>query len=256
MPNFLNAAINSLKRKNLSVIADKVLLRLREGHTNKSEVTKWCAEKSQDWESFAQSLNPDLYVETLQVCKNIEIDARIKLDDLGIDLGGGGHYPLLYFLTRLINPKIVVETGVAAGWSSAALLTALKNNGGNGKLFSSDFPYFRMKNPERYIGFVVDDELKKNWNLLIDGDRNSIPEIARRIAGDKIGLFHYDSDKSYAGRRFAFETLAPHMADDAVIIFDDIQDNFHFRDWAENKNKPWRVFEFGGKFIGAAGDCF
>jgi hypothetical protein len=35
-----------------------------------------------------------------------------------------------------------------AGFSSSAILTALKENG-EGILYSSDFPYFRIKNPEK-----------------------------------------------------------------------------------------------------------
>ena len=57
-----------------------------------------------------------------------------------MSLGGGGNFILLYFLTRKFN-KVVVETGVAAGWSSLAILGAFEKNG-EGKLYSSDFPYF------------------------------------------------------------------------------------------------------------------
>ena len=45
------------------------------------------------------------------------------------------------------------------------LLQAIEKNN-VGKLFSSDFPYFRLENPEQYIGIVVPNDLKKNWRLL------------------------------------------------------------------------------------------
>ena len=74
------------------------------------------------------------------------------------DLGGGGAYNIIYFLTRLIKPKIIFETGVGAGYSTYAFLTAIKENN-LGTLYSSDFPYFRLNKPERYIGFLVTDDL-------------------------------------------------------------------------------------------------
>ena len=109
-------------------------------------------------------------------CRRLQISADEKLKALDYDLGGGGNSPLLYFLVRSMRPRIVVETGVAAGFSSSAILTALKENG-EGILYSSDFPYFRIKNPEKYIGLLVDEELKGNWTCLKQGDRFNLPEI-------------------------------------------------------------------------------
>ena len=92
-----------------------------------------------------------------------------KLKKIKYDLGGGGFYPLLFFIVKYIKPNIVVETGVAAGFSSYAILKAIEENK-KGRLYSSDFPYFRIPNPEKYIGIIVPEKLKKSWDLLIDGD--------------------------------------------------------------------------------------
>ena len=90
----------------------------------------------------------------MDVLKN---DANKILSEIQVDLGGGGNYYLLYFLVRKVNPKIVVETGVAAGWSSLSILRAFQKSG-FGKLYSSDFPYFRLNKPEKYIGIVTQKE--------------------------------------------------------------------------------------------------
>ena len=47
---------------------------------------------------------------------------------------------LLYVLVRLLNPDTVIETGVAGGASSTAILQALQDNRHGGKLFSIDRP--------------------------------------------------------------------------------------------------------------------
>ena len=67
-----------------------------------------------------------------------------RLSKLSVKLSGG-LYKLLYFPIRKIKPYTVVETGVAAGWTSLAILRALNKNG-RGHLYSSDFPYFELKN--------------------------------------------------------------------------------------------------------------
>ena len=78
----------------------------------------------------------------------------------------------------------------------------LKNNAGY--LYSSDFPYFRLAHPERYIGLLVQgNSLKIRWDLDIRGDSVALPEIADNLNHTAIDLFHYDSDKSYSGRDFA-----------------------------------------------------
>jgi predicted O-methyltransferase YrrM len=90
----------------------------------------------------------------------IEKYAKDKLSKLNVTLGGGGNYILLNFLIRKFKLKNVVETGVAAGWSSLAILRAFKKNG-MGNLYSSDFPYYRLKNPEQYIGILAKNEINK-----------------------------------------------------------------------------------------------
>ena len=50
---------------------------------------------------------------------------------------------------------------------------------------------------------LAKNELNKtDWFLDIRGDDHlAIPEILKRIGDNNIDLFHYDSDKSYSGRK-------------------------------------------------------
>lgn len=257
LEKIINIGTNSLKRRNMPVMMGKVITRLKErGAANDSaKATDWARDNAQSLDDFVKDLNAELWQETQRTCDAITEKAQKKLDDLGMDLGGGGHYYLLYFLTRHFKPQTIVETGVAAGWSSQAILTALKNNSENGKLYSSDFPYFRYKNPEQYVGYVVDEDLKRHWHLFIDGDENNLPAMMAQIE-QPIDLFHYDSDKSYEGRNFAYNTLFPRLSDKAVVIFDDIQDNLHFKDFVTAQGWPFKIFEFEGKYIGLTGPYF
>lgn len=210
----------------------------------------WCRERQTDAADWARALDPDLWRAAETFAAEQQEAAGRKLAELGVRMGGGGFYALLYFLTRLVRPETVVETGVAAGFSSRAFLRALAENGG-GRLISSDFPYFRLEDPERFVGCLVEPDLRARWTLMIGSDRDNLPKIA--AAEPRIDLLHYDSDKSHAGRELALRTLRPRLHDTSLILFDDIQDNLHFRNWTEAESGEFRVFEFMGKWIGMRG---
>lgn len=231
----------------------KLWLRWAErGETDRDAIIAWCREEQIDAPAWARAIDAELWDEAEAFAEDQQARAFRKSEELGIRVGGAGFYALLYFLTRLVAPKVVVETGVAFGFSSRAFLAALaRNRGGGGKLYSSDFPYFRMANPERLIGCLVEPELRLRWRLLIGSDRRNLRRIAEEAG--PIDLLHYDSDKTRAGRAFALRTLGPRLADGASILFDDIQDNGHFRDLVRQRGNPYRIFEFGGKWIGLTG---
>lgn len=240
---------NAMKRRNFSVMARKVGARLKEGGPS-SAIRAWYDSKAEPYQDYLKALDFGLWEETQRVCGALTKAAEDKLKTVPFDLGGGGNYELLYFLTRTLGPAAVVETGVAAGWSSQAILSALKTNGA-GHLYSSDFPYFRIKDPERYIGFVVEEALKKRWSLFIEGDQYNLPKILHEAP--RIDLFHYDSDKSCEGRQKALALVSPRLSDKAAVIFDDIQDNAHFKNMVEASGRPFKVFGFGGKYLGLTG---
>ncbi|WP_324749111.1 class I SAM-dependent methyltransferase [Sphingomonas sp. LY54] len=252
MSTILNLFRNVLKPGYGGVMAHKALLRWRErdAQRTRKEVEQWCRAQARPIDAWARRIDALMWEEASQFAKDQHAMARPRLEALGIDLGGGGAYDLLYFLTRKLRPQTVVETGVAAGYSSRAFLTALSKNG-SGSLYSSDFPYFRLANPERYVGYIVEPELREGWTLLMAGDQANIPQIAAKI--EKIDLFHYDSDKSYEGRRFAYETLESAFHDGTLVMYDDIQDNAHFRDFVKGQDWPFMVFEFEGKWVGMVG---
>ena len=207
----------------------------------------WAKRKAGPLAHYCEKLNPDIWRETLDFQKSFEPWGTAKIKSTGVRLGGGGAYTFLYFICRIKRPQTVVETGVAAGWSSAAILNALAKNG-SGKLYSSDLPYKKRTGAENVIGILVEDKYKKNWELNINGDKKALPEIINKI--ERVNLFHFDSDKSYRGREFAFKTIKKHLSKGAVLVFDDIQDNFHFKDLVERYNLEYLVFEFEGKFFG------
>jgi predicted O-methyltransferase YrrM len=250
-----NIFINILKTNYLNVLIKKIFKKFEKNTS--TDALKFAKLNTKfTTEEFCRSIDRLLYDEILPDISFIEKEAKEKLSKLSVSLGGGGNYILLYFLVRKLKPNIVVETGVAAGWSSLAILKAFTKNK-KGKLYSSDFPYFRLKNPEQYVGFLAKNEINKiNWYLDVRGDDLAIPEIVKRIEDNTIDLIHYDSDKSYSGRDKVFNTLIPKINRNTIVIFDDIQDNLHFKNLVNKTKKDYFILEFKGKYLGILGASF
>ena len=246
MESSKNILKNFLKSNYALVMIEKLLRRLEKDKS--IDARHWAENNKTSLEQYCNKLNRALWLESLAQFKQAKIRNEDILAKVKLDLGGGGAFPLIYFLCRYKKPDVFVETGVAAGWSSYAALLALEKNK-KGVLYSSDFPYFRFEDPEKFIGILVPNELKKNWSLDVRGDRKALPGIVSKCSS--IDIFHYDSDKSYAGREFALKSVSAKLSERAIIIMDDIQDNLFFKECVEKlKIENFFVFEFEGKYVG------
>lgn len=245
--------VNAVGKGMLPEMLRKAWLRIKEpiDQQELASLETALAARAVDADAWAKRIDADLWQEACTFADEQQVYSDGVMATLPVVMGGGGFYALLYFMTRLLKPKQVVETGVAAGFSSRAFLKAMQANGA-GHLSSSDFPYFRLENPEKYSGVLVEADLRSNWTLMIGSDRDNLPKVA--ATGQHIDLLHYDSDKSVAGRSFALKTLAPVMSKNTLIMFDDIQDNAHFLEWEKSGAYTTIVFAFGGKYIGMAFD--
>lgn len=207
----------------------------------------WATKQCIELDKFCDNLDSEIWRETLDFQNRFTDYGNKIVASAGVTLGGGGCFPFLYFICRLRKPLTVVETGVAAGWSSAAILKSLQING-SGNLYSTDLPYKNRPGADQAIAILVEEELKVNWYLDTNGDRIGLPKIVKEV--EKIDIFHFDSDKSYSGREFTFDTVKRKLAKDSIVIFDDIQDNFHFKDLVEDQALNYKIFEFQNKYFG------
>jgi predicted O-methyltransferase YrrM len=235
---------NTLRPGYFPVMARKVFCRLEKNEGPPAR--DWASRHAIPFDEYALSISPALREEALLWSEGFKARASRIVEEVGLDLGGGGCIELLYMLTRLLRPAAVLETGVAAGWSSAAILSALQVNG-YGVLYSSDFPYFRYDNPEKLVGIVVPEHLRDRWHLHLRGDRRNIPAILREA--DSFALVHYDSDKSRAGREMVLNMVRGHLASGAYVVMDDIQHDLFFRDLVSAYGAPWAVIPKRGEFL-------
>lgn len=211
----------------------------------KEKTNSWAAERciSQE-EAVSRLFGLDIkpfrveYHEILSFAEQREKECPVKM-------GGPGALELIYYACEFTNAQHVVETGVAYGWSSLASLLSLAKRGG--RLYSSDMPYL-AQDGDQYVGYVVPEKLKSNWKLFRFADKESLPKIFAENA--VFDVLHYDSDKSYNGRIWAYDELYKHLRKGGVFISDDIGDNSAYQDFCEKNNINTTVVEFEGKYVG------
>ena len=240
-------------------ICRKIFLKIKENGSNEYELARtWASSQAVSWESISTDIPQSLNVETNEyLAEQYRAGVRMSEDlkqQVDIDLGGGGHVALLYALVRALKPSAALETGVAAGHSTRAILTAMDKNQ-RGVLYSSDFPYFRVSGGRKLIGYVVPEEIRYRWKLLTQGDRKNL----KQILSDKYLRFefvHYDSDKRKSSRLWFYSKIKSYLSNQYVLIFDDIQDDLSFKEIVLNESLEYVVLEWEGKFLGVIlGNC-
>src|SRR6266513_3204767 len=146
----------------------------------------------------------------------------------------------LYCVVRTLRPEIVVETGVAAGVSSYAMLQALEENG-LGRLYSIDMPNATHQLPSNLqAGFLVPEELRKRWNLILGDARKELPRLLPELK--EIDIFCHDSLHTYAHMQFEVELAWPYLKRGGVLFSDDVQENSAFQDFCDSKGVDGKIF--------------
>jgi predicted O-methyltransferase YrrM len=150
---------------------------------------------------------------------------------------------VLSLLVQRLDIKEALETGVAQGISSWFLLSALRRNGG--KLTSIDLPNY---NPEGLVysgpeahrdkvvvkrelgsGWIVPDELRPDWTLLLGSTQEWLPKLGDRT----FDLFYHDSEHSYQNMTFEYEWGLEHLRPGGLLLSDDIDRNTAFPDFVK-----------------------
>jgi predicted O-methyltransferase YrrM len=142
-----------------------------------------------------------------------------------------------YLSCRLIQPSVVMETGVAYGVSSAFILKALEANG-RGTLHSIDLPPLRRE-AERFWGVAVPDELRGRWRLHRGASAPVLPRLLRQTG--PVDLFVHDSLHTYRNMRREFETVWPYLRTGGLLLADDVERNRAFGELRLRAPVLWRV---------------
>ena len=229
-------------------LVKRKIFALKDNESEKDKAISWAKKHSVDYINSWEKIR--LKGETINFDKQILIEANQLASNYKGLMGGPGHIDFIYNAVKLLKAKYVIETGVAYGWSSLAILVAFSENKNDGKLYSVDMPY-PNRNNEPYVGIVVPERFKKNWKIIDRPDITGIP-IAKKLIREKIDLCHYDSDKSRVGRSISYPILWNSLRSGGLFISDDISDNLFFAEFANSLNAPFCVVKVqGNQYMGA-----
>jgi predicted O-methyltransferase YrrM len=140
-------------------------------------------------------------------------------------------------IIRLTKPQIVVETGVAHGYSSTVALEILKDNQ-EGVLHSVDFPAPHI-DVASFVGSAVPTDLKDRWTLHLGPSRLVLPRLLERV--EPVDIFLHDSDHSYGSQLEDYRTAWPHLRSGGVLLSDDVRNTAFIEFAAEVGQRPYLI---------------
>lgn len=236
-PQYIPQIVQVLKRKKNATYEN-----------TRDEATKWCKENSiSQQEALKFLIGKGTFTEFKELFPEIFAFAHQQVANCPVEMGGEGAISFLYHLVRANHSEKIIETGVAYGWSSLAILLAIQNQH-DAKLISNDMPYIKMNNDD-FVGCVIPENLKAKWELQRLPDVKGIP-LALKKLNHEIDLCHYDSDKSYTGRMWASPLLWSALKTGGFFVSDDINDNIAFKHFCEHVNRKPVIIEHFGKYVG------
>ena len=132
-------------------------------------------------------------------------------------------------VARHVRPAAVVETGVARGMTSAAILSALRVNG-SGRLYSIDLPPL-SKGWAQQSRIAVAPELEPLWTYVRGSSRRRLPPLLAEVGS--IDVFVHDSLHTADTMGFEFRCAWDALRVGGVMMSDDIDDSLAFEDFVE-----------------------
>lgn len=231
----------------IHLVSQKLFRRTSEPGDTRQEMESWCAERCVDTHIALSQLTGITELTPVNRLFSSHFEHALKISKAcPVKMGGPGDLDLLYWSAEHLKASKVIETGVAYGWSSLAILLSLQNRK-DSRLISTDMPYPNLNN-EPYVGCVVSEELRSKWQIIKNADRQALPEAIKILK--QIDMCHYDSDKSYDGRMWAFPILWNALRHGGFFISDDIGDNVAFRVFSDMVKCNPIVIKVDNKYVG------
>ena len=152
-------------------------------------------------------------------------------------------FSFLYSLIRVKKCKVIVETGVANGITTNAIMKAIVENDNNGALHSFDI---LSETKKVYSG-------GGNWNFHLLGSKVTHKQLARTIKGlPKVDLWVHDSNHGYRWQKFEYLLALNSLSDNGILVSDDVDASPAWGDLAkEHYRKSFIIFD-SRKFFGIA----
>jgi Methyltransferase domain len=123
---------------------------------------------------------------------------------------------------RHLRPDVVVETGVARGLTSRAILEALEYNGA-GQLWSIDLPPLLEHELAQESAAAVPRGARDRWTLLRGSSRRLLSDLVLEL--EKVDLFVHDSMHTTRNVLFELNQVWPFLTSKGLALIDDVERN-------------------------------
>lgn len=198
--------------------------------TYEKALTKLFPDQKIDNEIFTDLENHlDNFIKTKKGQKNPTFDNPYPVD-FGLDKA------FCRFLAHLCifkQPKIVVETGVANGFSSSYILLAL-NRTNQGKLISIDNLFLPWHRKDK-VGLAIPKNLKSQQTLIFGNASEKLKTILNKEG--KVDIFIHDSSHTYQNMMKEFHIVWPHIQKGGFLLSDDVDQHDAFLDFADEMER-------------------
>jgi predicted O-methyltransferase YrrM len=121
-------------------------------------------------------------------------------------------------IVKLMRPAVVVETGVALGFTTATVLHVMAE-AGEGHLYSVDLPALQY-DPGDPVGRAVPSSLRERWTLELGDSRKKLKPLCARVA--PVDIFLHDALHTYSSQLREYRTAWPFIRPRGLLISDDV----------------------------------
>lgn len=151
-------------------------------------------------------------------------EANVVVDYVRAKVGSKNYWQVsydelqvLYACVRLLQPNLVVETGVGPGTTSTAILSAIR--GTKGKLVSFDLGIkYGEEEEEMPVGWVIPENLKTSWTLVLGDSRKTLDDALSK--NKSVDIFFHDSEHEYDHVTFELNTARKYSSKKPLFIVD------------------------------------
>ncbi len=160
---------------------------------------------------------------------------------------------LLYLLVRSARPRVVIETGVRPGYSTAWILAALAANG-TGELTSLGPGPIAGRTSgvhEVGVGQFVPPALRSRWTLAL----GNTPDRLRELLGSArpVDLFFYDNGPEVGRARFELRAAWEVLSATGILLAHHIDSSVAWKELCQLQGLSPQVFDPGPPPMGALG---
>ena len=178
-------------------------------------------------------------------------DLARNMKSVGLKVGEGHDADenlahVVWCAIRHLNPKKVLETGVARGVTSVLALGAMaQSSDGDGRLWSIDLPPM-MSGWHEQSKVLVDETAWPDWTYIRGSSRRTMSSTCTSMGS--IDVFIHDSLHTPQTMKYEFEKAWPFMHSGSLLISDDVEGNSAFVDFVTSHGvEKWFTAPKAGK---------